>query len=235
MTDLRKAAQLEKCQPFTGSLLQGYGIIYNFQGTGKRKKAHVAAWESINGPVPSGYVLDHLCRRRSCTNPDHLELVTSAENTLRGNGPTAVNARKTHCTHGHELVGDNLQIDHRGRRRCKTCQRKYEKAYRAKVTAMSETKKAALAQPDVPDGNEADELLRNLGLDPDTYRTDGGYINHLKVKAAIRNPEGYPQKCAHVWEPAPAALGGNLCTRCGTPEKYPTPAMLAAAPKGGEA
>jgi len=39
--------------------------------------------------------------------------------------------------------------------------------------------------------NEADELLRNLGLDPDTYRTDGGYINPLKVKAAIRNPDKY--------------------------------------------
>lgn len=40
--------------------------------------------------------------------------------------------------------------------------------------------------------NEADELLRNLGLDPDTYRTDGGYINHLKVKAAILHPDEYP-------------------------------------------
>lgn len=48
---------------------------------------------------------------------------------------------------------------------------------------------APAAQPD----NEADELLRNLGLEPDAYRTDGGYINHLKVKAAIRYPENYPQ------------------------------------------
>jgi hypothetical protein len=134
MNPLREAAQQGECQLFTGGLLQGYGILYNFQGTGKRKKAHVAAWEAINGPVPSGYVLDHLCRRRSCTNPDHLELVTSTENTLRGNGPTAVNARKTHCVQGHELDGGNLLIDYRGRRRCKTCQREHEKAYRAKVT-----------------------------------------------------------------------------------------------------
>lgn len=41
--------------------------------------------------------------------------------------------------------------------------------------------------------DEADELLRHLGLDPDTYRTDGGAINHLKVKAALRYPENYPR------------------------------------------
>ncbi len=44
MTDLRTAAQqmLEAgdCSLWPGGLLQGYGIIWNFQGTGKRKKAH---------------------------------------------------------------------------------------------------------------------------------------------------------------------------------------------------
>lgn len=134
MTTLREAAQqAEPCRMFTGGLLQGYGIFYNFHGTGKRKKAHIAEWEAIHGPVPDGYVLDHLCRRRSCINPNHLELVTSVENTLRGNGPTAVNARKTHCVHGHALSGTNLLIDYRGRRKCKTCQRQHETAYKAKI------------------------------------------------------------------------------------------------------
>ena len=44
-----------------------------------------------------------------------------------------------------------------------------------------------------PAPSEADELLLNLGLNPVQYRTEGGAINHLKVKAAILHPQDYPQ------------------------------------------
>lgn len=43
---------------------------------------------------------------------------------------------------------------------------------------------------------DADELLRLLQLDPETYRTDGGYINLPKVKAAVKYPEEYPHLSA---------------------------------------
>jgi hypothetical protein len=36
------------------------------------------------GEVPEGLELDHLCRVRSCVNPDHLEPVTRQENSRRG-------------------------------------------------------------------------------------------------------------------------------------------------------
>lgn len=39
---------------------------------------------------------------------------------------------------------------------------------------------------------DADELLRILRLDPDIYRTECGYINMPKVKAALANPGDYP-------------------------------------------
>ena len=141
MTDLitlpratvQQALEAGDCSLWPGGLLQGYGIIWNFQSTGKRKKAHVAAWEQINGPVPEGRVLDHVCRKRSCVNPLHLDLVTPTVNTLRGNGPTAQNARKTHCNKGHPLEGENLMVDYRGRRKCKRCQRDHEMAYQRKT------------------------------------------------------------------------------------------------------
>ena len=65
---------------------------------------------------------------------------------------------------------------------------------------------ATTPQPQQP--NEADDLLRNLGLDPETYRTDGGSINHLKVKAAILNPSEYP----HLKQPRPVTP--YTCPKC---------------------
>ena len=40
--------------------------------------------------------------------------------------------------------------------------------------------------------DEADQLLVALHLDPNTYRTDGGWLNIPKIVAAIKNPQDYP-------------------------------------------
>lgn len=39
--------------------------------------------------------------------------------------------------------------------------------------------------------NEADELIRSLGFDPEQFRTEAGFINHMKLRAAIKHPEEY--------------------------------------------
>lgn len=44
---------------------------------------HIAMWVVINGPVPPRKQLDHLCRRRLCVNPGHLEMVTHKRNQKR--------------------------------------------------------------------------------------------------------------------------------------------------------
>lgn len=59
---------------------EGYGKAYR---DGSSVMAHRVEWERVNGPVPDGLHLDHLCRVTSCVNPDHLEPVTPAENTRR--------------------------------------------------------------------------------------------------------------------------------------------------------
>jgi hypothetical protein len=82
---------------------------------------HVFAYEHLVGPRPSGFQLDHLCRVKHCVNPDHLELVTPRENTLRAPSNAAtVNARKTHCPWGHEYTPENTYV-WSGRRRCREC------------------------------------------------------------------------------------------------------------------
>jgi hypothetical protein len=71
---------------------------------------------------------DHLCRNRACVRPNHLETVGNRINVLRGANPAAVNARKTHCVHGHEFAPDNTGSrlkNGRPTRDCLTCKKMY--------------------------------------------------------------------------------------------------------------
>jgi hypothetical protein len=98
----------------------------------KMERAHRIAWQEKHGPIPAGMVTDHLCRNRRCVNVAHLELVTHRENTLRGHGPTARNARATSCINGHEFTPANTRIrPNDGSRVCRACARAREAAYRA--------------------------------------------------------------------------------------------------------
>lgn len=92
--------------------------------------AHRYGYEQLVGPIPDGLVLDHLCRNRGCVNPDHLQPVTQQENTLRGFGPAAMLAARTHCDKGHEFTPENTTPRANGGRLCRQC----ERAWRRELT-----------------------------------------------------------------------------------------------------
>ena len=107
------------CWIWTGpSLPSGYGTL-----SVKRKSRYVHrfTYEAIVGPIPNGLEIDHLCRVRCCANPSHLEPVTHKVNTLRGQAPSAINARLTHCPAGHPYDDENTYKDGLKYRHCKIC------------------------------------------------------------------------------------------------------------------
>ena len=102
------------------------GTCWQFMGTatpyGRMAKAqdsytHRLGWKLLRGPIPEGKELHHRCGIYACWNPDHLQIVTHAENSAF--------KRKTHCKHGHPLSGDNVRVDPRtGARVCRACARR---------------------------------------------------------------------------------------------------------------
>lgn len=112
-----------ECWTWTAGIIQGDGDggrgYGRFKLWNKEWKAHRYSY-ILHGGDGTVEAVDHLCRRRACVNPAHLEGVTAKVNADRGAGCTGVNARKTHCPQGHLLGGDN-EYKGRGSRSCKTC------------------------------------------------------------------------------------------------------------------
>ena len=79
------------CWAWAGGLdKDGYGKV---KVAGRDLRAHRVAFEVKYGPIPDGFLSDHLCRVRCCVNPDHLDVVTPSVNILRGILPAMTRTR----------------------------------------------------------------------------------------------------------------------------------------------
>src|SRR5215203_4980756 len=94
--------QLGTCWRFTGTTTP-YGRIAKAQDS----YTHRLGWKLLRGPIPEGKELHHRCGVYACWNPDHLELVTHAENQRH--------LRKTQCsqvTRCQEPTSESTQTGH---------------------------------------------------------------------------------------------------------------------------
>jgi hypothetical protein len=91
---------------------QGYGRTRSGQ------LAHRVAFIDRYGAIPTGLELDHLCRRRYCIRPEHLEPVTRSANELRKSFKRR--SRKRKCAAGHDAFTHGL-LTQEGGRICRLC------------------------------------------------------------------------------------------------------------------
>ncbi len=68
------------CWIWLSTSFGGYGTV---SIKNKSHWVHKYFYENLVGEVPKGMELDHLCKNRICCNPDHLEIVTPAQNSQR--------------------------------------------------------------------------------------------------------------------------------------------------------
>lgn len=73
-------AGADECWQWLGSVYTGYGSFY---WVDRPQGAHRVMWLVTHGYIPAGFVVDHLCERKPCVSPYHLEPVTDAENKAR--------------------------------------------------------------------------------------------------------------------------------------------------------
>lgn len=136
---LRKVKKTDECWEWTGAkTTKGYGHFTHKRGG----RAHRYSYEYYVGKIPKNLTIDHLCKNKICVNPKHLEAVTMKENVLRSNGVTAMNARKTHCLHGHEFTEENTHYRKVGKsvqRLCRECCRQRNRIWVLKTKALKTT------------------------------------------------------------------------------------------------
>jgi|SRR5208337_3842879 len=105
---------------------RGYGrfsLPYTNRQHRRIQYAHITAFVLSGKSLADGLVIDHLCRNRSCVNPQHLEAVTTRTNLLRGIGGAAERAARTHCPYGHPYSSENTYVSRKNQRHCRECHR----------------------------------------------------------------------------------------------------------------
>ena len=123
------------CWPWLGHRdRRGYGRIgvgSRTDGSKRAEFAHRVSFFLTRGHWPAN--ARHSCDNPTCVNPFHILDGSHRENmrdAIQRGQWVPYNRTKTHCKHGHPLIGGNLGHDKQGYRVCRICARLRQRAYR---------------------------------------------------------------------------------------------------------
>lgn len=104
---------VEVCKVFGCWRWQGKLDKAHYSRTPDNALAYNDVYRAEVGEIPEGKQLDHLCRRRDCVAPYHLEPVTKRENERRKQLRWRVKIRK--CPNGHDMYLNGMTTEYGGR------------------------------------------------------------------------------------------------------------------------
>ncbi len=91
-------------------------------------------WVYEGNALEANQYLQRTCKELSCVNPLHHE---AKSDLLADYGVAAINAVRTHCTHGHLLSGANLYVaPGSGQRKCRKCMKSRQLKNRDRVDTV---------------------------------------------------------------------------------------------------
>jgi HNH endonuclease/NUMOD4 motif len=132
----RRGKDLKACPIKSGHLVVRLMRV----GVGTTKCVHRLVLEAFVGPPPQGHEACHRDGKHLNNSIANLYWGTRSDN-LRDQVRHLVhlNARKTHCIHGHEFTLENTHQRNRlgGGRACRTCSRERRRVYRQTLKKVS--------------------------------------------------------------------------------------------------
>ena len=118
---------------------KGYGVFdvpKPVRDTTSKIYAHRLAFFLRTGSLPHNVDISHFpkCRNRHCVL--HVRPLSHRENVLEGNSPSARQARRKRCIHGHSLSERNI-YRYGNKRQCKRCMSNRAKARNERIKASN--------------------------------------------------------------------------------------------------
>ncbi len=92
------------------------GYAHNLAINGDRYLPHRLMFSWFKWDIPPGLTIDHVCKQKTCMNPDHMEPVTGGENVRRA-------LKVAYCKRGHAQTPENRYRYGKSKKkeRCKPC------------------------------------------------------------------------------------------------------------------